>query len=203
MKEEKKKKALIFDVGGVLVFYNHMIAAKKMSKLIDVDPKKIFKIINGGRNNFTVSYELGNPKEIYWGVMEKKFGKKIPYDKFNKIWCEIFWPNKDLLETLKKLKKEYRLALISNIGPLHWNYLNKKYQLGKISSIKTLSYKVKLRKPDKKIYLNTLRKLKVNPEEAIFIDDKKENSTGAKKIGMHGIHFKSNKNLLIDLKRLN
>lgn len=203
-KEKGKIKAVMFDLGGVLIPYNHMIAARKMSKTINVPAKEIFHIINSNKGNFTSTYELGAPRKKYWGIMEKqlKLKRKIPYKKFDNIWNTIFHPNKKTISFIKKLKKNYKVALISNIGSLHKNHLEKKYKLNKLFSVRIYSYRIGSRKPKQKIFKEALKRLNIKPKESVFIDDRKENVRGAMKIGIHGILFRNNKQLFSDLKKL-
>ena len=56
-----------------------------------------------------------------------------------------------------------------------------------------------VRKPDKEIFNLTLKKLKLNPQQVLFIDDKIENIQGAKKLGIPSILFKNNKDLIEQL----
>jgi putative hydrolase of the HAD superfamily len=203
--EQKKRgiKALIFDLGGVIIFYDHMIAARQMSKIIERDAKEIFKILNSNRGRFTCAYELGKPRRVYWDIAKKRLRvKKIPEKKFDELWTTMFWPNKKMISQIKKLRKNYRIALISNIGSLHLKYLEKKYSLNKLFPVRVYSYKVGVRKPKPKIFKTVLKRLKVKPKEAVFIDDRPENARGAEKLGMHGIYFKSNKQTFKELKRL-
>jgi len=202
-KIKPKIKALIFDIGGVVVFYDHRIAARKMSELISVPAKKIFNILDSSKNKFTNSYELGDLPDAYWGIMAKELGvKKIDTRKFGKLWNTIFWPNKELFSFIKKLKKNYKIGLISNTGKLHENYVFQKYKLKNLFSIRVFSYEIKSRKPDKKIYLAALKKLKAKPEEVIFVDDRIENVRGARKLGLYGLYFKNNKQFFSELKKL-
>ena len=147
-----KIKAIIFDLGGVVVFYDHMIAAQKMSKIIHVSSKQIFKIINNSKSKFELAYELGSQKNIYWGAMEKELNVEIPYEKFDELWCTIFRPNRKIISLIKKLKKEYKVGLISNTGSLHKKYLFNKYPIEKLFSVKVFSYKIKARKPSPKSF---------------------------------------------------
>ena len=195
-------KAVIFDMGQVFIYYDVMIAAKKMSKIIKVPTKEIFEVVNSARTNFTHDYELGKPPKVYWGELEKKFNVKIDIKQFEKFWTYIFWPNKPMIRLIKKLKKKYKIAVLSNTGAPHINYLEKKYNIFSIFDAKIYSYKVKQRKPGPKIYKETLKKLKVRPNEAVFIDDRIENVRGAEKLGIHGIHFKNNKQFLREIKKL-
>jgi len=202
-KIKPKIKALIFDIGGVIAFYDHRIAARKMSKLINVPAKKIFDILDSSKNKFTNSYELGDLPDVYWAIMAKEFGvKKIDIRKFGKLWNTIFWPNKKLFPFIKKLKKNYKVGLISNIGRLHENYLSRKYKLKNLFSIRVFSYEIKSRKPNPKIFRVILKKLKAKSREVIFVDDRIENVRGARKLGIRGICFKNNKQFFNELKKL-
>ncbi len=201
---EHKIKALIFDVGGVVIFYDHMIAAKKMSKVINVSPKRIFKVLSGRWNKHTVASDLGEPSRKYWKIVAKILEvKKIPYKNFDNLWNTIFWPNKRIFPLLIKLRKEgYKIACISNTNFTHIRYILKKYNLRKFFDVLVFSCDVKTRKPHPKIYKIALKRLNIKPEEAIFIDDKHENVHGAEKLGINGIIFKSNKQTVKDLAKL-
>lgn len=203
--EQKKRgiKALIFDIGGVIIFYDHMIAARQMSKIIERDAKEIFEILDSNRGGFTHAYELGVSRKTYWRIMEKQLGvKKIPEKKFDELWTTIFWSNKKLISQIRKLKKNYKIALISNTGSLHQKYLDKTYRLNKIFPVRIYSYKIEARKPKPEIFKTALKKLKVKPKEAIFIDDRKQNTKGAERLGMKTVLFKNNKQTIRELDRL-
>ena len=57
--------------------------------------------------------------------------------------------------------------------------------------ILVFSCKEGVRKPEKKIFELTLKKLGVHAPEAVFIDDKKENVKSAEKIGLKTVLFKN------------
>ncbi|KAJ5713170.1 uncharacterized protein N7483_010351 [Penicillium malachiteum] len=46
-----------------------------------------------------------------------------------------------------------------------------------------------MRKPDTCFYEHVLREMSIVPAEAIFVDDKEENVSGAQKVGMMGFVF--------------
>jgi HAD superfamily hydrolase (TIGR01509 family) len=50
-----------------------------------------------------------------------------------------------------------------------------------------------LRKPDKRVYLEATRQLKVDPTHCIFIDDRSKNVEAAVEVGMVGIVFQDAK----------
>ena len=52
-----------------------------------------------------------------------------------------------------------------------------------------LSYKVKMTKPDPKIYELLLSEYNLKADECIFIDDTLRNVEAAEKLGIHGVRF--------------
>ena len=61
---------------------------------------------------------------------------------------------------------------------------------------------VGFRKPDPQIYEMALERLKCEPEECIFIDDKKRNTDAGEKLGIKGIVFEDASKLIEDLSKL-
>ncbi len=51
------------------------------------------------------------------------------------------------------------------------------------------SYRVRMRKPDPRIFQHLLHKIAIEPENILFVDDKAANVTVAENLGMHGHVF--------------
>ena len=90
MKPKKKNKkqevkALIFDIGNVLIFYDHVIAAIKMSKLTKVSPDKILSVISSDKSKFTLVSDKGVSLKEYWNIAFKEWNVKESPKKFQDI----------------------------------------------------------------------------------------------------------------------
>jgi len=106
------------------------------------------------------------------------------------------------MEIVKKLKKDkYKLAILSNTICSHAR-INRKKGLYDLFPIVILSNEVGLRKPDPKIFKLVLDQLGTKPEESVFIDNKKEHTNAASKLGLKVIVFKNVNQLKRDLKKL-
>ena len=57
-------------------------------------------------------------------------------------------------------------------------------------------------KPDARIYHIALKRLSVEPKEAVFVDDFIENIIGARELGINAIHFQNREQALQDLRSL-
>jgi putative hydrolase of the HAD superfamily len=108
-----------------------------------------------------------------------------------------------VLDVLLDLKKYYKVWLLSNTNPKHISdELDNKYVFPHLVDGAIYSYKVGLRKPDKEIYLKACELAEVKPKESVFIDDLSENISGAKKVGLKGIHYIGIVELNTSLKQL-
>ncbi len=105
---------------------------------------------------------------------------------------------------LKKLKEEnkYRLFLLSNTSPLHFEYIKQKYDYVNLLEKFALSYELKSLKPDDIIYKKTIVHLGIDPAESVFIDDLKENCEAAEKHGIRTICYDKNDHVAFE-KRFN
>jgi putative hydrolase of the HAD superfamily len=97
----------------------------------------------------------------------------------------------DAVETLKYFKGEgYKLGLVSNtIFPDRFHLTElKRFKLFPYLDTIFFSSEVGYKKPHPQIFLQCLERLRIEPEESLFIGDKLiEDIGGAKNVGMKGI----------------
>ena len=95
----------------------------------------------------------------------------------------------------------YTLAVLSDQWHLSEDPIMPK-KLYKRFGVVIVSCDVGLRKPDPKIYKLALKKLKLKPNQAVFVDNQEWNLKPAQKLGMKTILFKDNKQLIKALEKL-
>jgi putative hydrolase of the HAD superfamily len=98
-------------------------------------------------------------------------------------------------------KKGYRIAMLSNVA-MAINAVNARKFRWDMFHHRFLSCYVGIRKPDPRIFKHALEKIGVRPEEAVFIDDVRENIVVAKKLGINAIHFRNPRQLERELKKI-
>jgi HAD superfamily hydrolase (TIGR01509 family) len=96
---------------------------------------------------------------------------------------QLYRPYPRATQTLSKLHKRYLLALVSNCTMGTRNEINN-LSLTKFFEHMSLSYEVGVRKPDERIYLDTLKALKLKGHECIFIADEISDLEGARPLKM-------------------
>ena len=201
IKIHPKIKAVIFDLGNVLVNYDVEKAAKRFSAASGLSTQEIWKRFF--LSKFEQAYTRGeiSTREFH-GIACKTLGVSISLATFRHYWNDIFWENPGMEKLLIRIKKHYPLYLISNTNALHYNHIKKNFKLLRHFKRKFPSHEVGARKPDLKIYRRVLKKIGLKPEETVFIDDMKSFIAGARKAGMHAIHFKGRPALLKALRNL-
>ncbi len=196
-----KIKAVIFDLGNVLVNYDIKKAAKRFSAESGLSTREIWKRFFLSR--FEQAYTRGeiSTREFH-KIACKTLGVSLPLAVFSHYWNDIFFENPGMEKLLVRVKKHYPLYLISNTNALHFNYIKKRFKLLRHFRRKFPSHKVGARKPDPRIYRRVLKQIHLRPEETVFIDDMKSFIEGARRTGMHAIVFRGLKRLIRDLRRL-
>jgi len=94
--------------------------------------------------------------------------------------CKLY---EDVISTLSTLKKKYKMALVSNCAIGAREIMNA-LDLANYFSCFILSYEVGVRKPNRPIYLEALKNLKLEPYECIFVADEISDLEGAMEVGL-------------------
>jgi len=196
-----KIKAVIFDLGNVLVNYDVKKAARRFSEAGGISQFRIWA--HFFLSKFEQAYTRGeiSTQEFYREAC-RVFKNPVSYKTFKYYWNDIFWENPGMEKLLIRIKKHYPLYLISNTNALHYTHIKKEFKLLRHFTRKFPSHEVGARKPDLKIYRRVLKRIRLRPEETVFIDDMKSFIEGARKAGMHAIRFKSRSRLIKDLRKL-
>jgi epoxide hydrolase-like predicted phosphatase len=201
-------KAVIFDMGSVLIGAEWRIIYKRIAKKLRLSEEKVKKISRPLLDKWNIGKI--NERE-FWKGFEEQLGRKIDCSFTKNLWFRSHINYvRDIRESWKIIAelraKKVLLAIISNTIPPH---VQSHRKTGRISKLRKLGVKffiwscsVGLRKPNPKIYKIALKKLKLPAKEYIFIDDKLAHIKAAKKLGMIGIHFQTPKKLKKDLIKL-
>jgi len=183
-----KYSVIVFDLGNTLIRFDHNISAKKIANLCKLDSKKIYDAFFD--SEITRAFEKGeiSPKEFYRRA-SLLLGVKIPYKDFVAIWNDIFWEDKEACGLARRLKKNYRLFLLSNVNRLHFEHVERKFDIIKIFDEIILSYLVGATKPDRLIFEDVIRRAGGDREGLLYIDDREDLIKEALSMGIDSIKF--------------
>jgi len=94
-------------------------------------------------------------------------------------------------EFILAMKKQYKLALITNDLSEWSQYLREKYQLDPYFEVIAVSGDLKMKKPDARIFQYTLDRLGCSASDCVYIDDRRRNLEAARELGMDTVLFNS------------
>ncbi len=195
-------KAVLCDLGNVIVFVDHKKIAKGLAKFSDKNEEYIRKFFlnSMARKRFDVGKITA---ARLFADFKNKLNLKMGLIQFKKTWCSCFTGiNKDMVALLNSLKKNYKLVLLSNTDEIHFNCLKNKHKVIGIFDEFVLSYKIGHTKPSPKIYLRALKKAGAFPTKVAYIDDIKEFVSASKLFGIKGIQYTNFEELKKELRRL-
>jgi epoxide hydrolase-like predicted phosphatase len=92
--------------------------------------------------------------------------------------------------------------LLSNAPARLETMLHNEWHIADCFDVIVISALVGMMKPDPAIYRLTLNQLQVAPQEAVFIDDMRENVEAAAALGIHAIQFTTRDGTLKELEAL-
>ena len=200
-------KAIVFDLGGVIVdldfsnFYNKIITQSPLNKPQTPIILEFFRqsdIYHQGLMSDEEFYQLACDLLQVCALDQKDF-----FEAFNSIISGINPKSIDVVKQLRDMN-QYKLIALSNVNSSHWEYIsNKKWGFLEYFDEMILSHEIHMTKPDKEIFQYTIKKAGCKPEEIIFIDDGLNNIRSARELGIVGIKFINNEELIKELKNLN
>ena len=191
--------AIIFDIGGVLLGPADAPMREKWASRCGLSPEAFDQIMyfsEWGEQALSGAYTHA---EI-WALLGEKLN--VPAADLRELEADYWDGNWDsqILTYCRKLKMNYRLAVISDAYP-GAREMVKPWVNDDLFELIVFSAEEKVRKPNPVIYQRTLARLGVAPEDALFIDDRLENIEGANAVGMHAIQYSRFSQFLADLEK--
>ena len=193
-------KAIIFDLGRVIVPFDFNRGYEKISVLCGVPASQISALISPTR--LVQQFECGQLEpRAFVSQLSAHLKMEPTYEEFCEIWSSIFLPHTLVREKLLEgLAKNYRLVLLSNTNAIHFEMIRENYPLLRHFHSFVLSYEVGAMKPDPLIYRRAVEEARCLPEECFFTDDIAEYVEGAKRQGIDAVQFESGEQIESELR---
>lgn len=197
-------KAVIFDLGGVILRTEYQAPRQHLAESFGMDYDDIDQIVFGGGPNGSAARAFVGEiteKEHWLNIMKML---KQPADEYERIREEFFAGDvidHALVDFIRSLRGKYKTCLISNAFDDLREYIVRE-KFDDAFDHMVISAEVKVAKPNAKIYHIALEQLQVQAEEAVFVDDFIENIEACEKFGMQGVHFQDSKSAIQQVKDL-
>ena len=194
-------RAVIFDYGMVLTGQPNTRAHDEMLRITGLPRERFESLYWADRH----AYDEGKLTGIaFWQKLARDAGLDLQQSTIEELnlWDARMWTTESpaMLAWQQRLKQHGLLtAILSNMGDSVLENIQREFDWLRRFDVLVWSFQHNLAKPDPAIYHLALQKLGVNPEEALFIDDKQVNIDAALALGMLAIQFSTVERLRSDL----
>jgi glucose-1-phosphatase len=198
----RKVRAVIFDIGRVLIRLDVARAMNGMASGLSLSPEELWSAIE--KDPRWKDWQEGRISARDWHLrMKQRFGGSATFEEFTETWNLALDPKPiHGNELFEKLSGNYRLALLSNTDPIHVAHMESRYDFFSYFPARIYSCAVGAAKPNPLIYREALQACKVQAEEAVYVDDIAGYVEAAERLGMAGIQFQSPGQLVVALQAL-
>jgi HAD superfamily hydrolase (TIGR01509 family) len=195
-------KAIIFDMGGVILRTEDHTPRTELAKRFGMTREELELLVFTSPSAMEATVGMISDRQHWANVW-----KELNVPEAEQAACEkAFWDgdaiDQKLIAFLRAQKGRYTTALLSNAWPSAREALTDYYHCMDAFDVSMFSYEVGLAKPDPAIYRQILERVGVKAEEAIFVDDVKENILAAAALGIHGIQFRGTDDALVQIAEL-
>ncbi|OGM37601.1 hypothetical protein A3E41_05225 [Candidatus Woesebacteria bacterium RIFCSPHIGHO2_12_FULL_38_9] len=187
-------KFIYFDVGGVVI--RDFSGTNKWSVL-----KNVIGVNKENNKEFDLLYDKYEKEELCLTrnvdtlvpIFSKKFGINFPPEfSMLEYFINNFDNNRSLWPILRRIKKTYRIGLLTNMYIGMFDDIKNKGLLPPVEWEITIdSTKVGLQKPDPKIFDLAQKQSGVNNSEILFVDNNQKNIDAAEKFGWQTFYYDS------------
>ncbi len=184
-------KTFIFDLGKVIVQFDHSRIVDRIEQFCDYKSEEIYKIIFA--STIIHDYDLGKISSLqFYETVKDLLNLQMNFVEFSNAWnCTFDLEPIIPQEFIKNLSQKYRLLVLSDTNELHFEFIKQNFPVLQYFDDYVLSYQIGAVKPYPEIFLKAIEKANCSAEECFFTDDREPNVLGAQKVGMQAVQFLS------------
>ena len=181
-------KAVIFDLGNVLLQVDHAVAVRGLSAR---SGSGLYEAIS--ESPLLQRLESGElAAQPFFEEMVRHTGLSVSYREFCAAFCDIFSPVEEMIEANENLRgRGLPTYLFSNTNELHWRHIRQRHEFVSHFEGHFLSYELRCMKPRQPIYEAVEHGTGLKANELLYIDDRAENIEAGSKRGWQVIHHRS------------
>ncbi|MCD6577462.1 MAG: HAD family phosphatase [Anaerolineaceae bacterium] len=191
-------KAVIWDLSGVVLHTVKGTFYSLMAERLGAPLKDVERLMSSTENKL---WDLGEMTDDTFYTFILK-GLNMPMEKksiLRKFVLDDFYIDQEILAYIKKIHKSFTTVLLTNFPKHVHDFMKTDWIVDGAFDHIIASCDVKLIKPDPAIYKLTLARIGCQAEESVFIDDWEKNVKAAEKLGIIGIIYQSQSQIINDL----
>lgn len=201
MINEKIIRAVIFDIGGVLIHTGDRAPRHKWETQLGLPEGKLSQLAFGTQVARRAMVGQATEKDVWQEVARTlNLNEETMRELIADFWsCEGL--DGELVRFAQSLRPRYKTAILSNAFSSARQAVSENFQLDAAVDQMIISAEVGLAKPDARIFHLACERIGIAPTEAIFIDDVLENIESARAIGMHGVQFQDTAQAIAEVRQ--
>lgn len=177
-----------FDLGNVLLPFDHMKPCRALAACHGVDAAWIFERIFG--DGLETRFESGEwNADEFMSACERALGLGLDRATFPDLWSDIFEANEEMERLVAEIRPRTRLCLVSNTNPWHFAHAMRRFAVLAAFENRVLSFEVGCLKPDPRVF-RRIRAFVGDDDLPIYVDDLAPNVRGAEEAGFRGVLFR-------------
>ncbi len=183
---------IYFDLGNVLLNFDHLRACRQMGEVAGVPPETVLQTVF--ESGLELRYERGDVDDRgFYDAFCQATGTKPDLEALINAGSDIFWLNVPIMPIVAALDGAgYRLGILSNTNRAHWQWCSSHYGIVRTAfEVYALSFELNACKPEAKIFAEAARLAGVEPGEIFFVDDIAGHVAGAKAAGFDAVQYTS------------
>ena len=197
-----KPKALLFDLGGVVIEVDIRQSFDHWGKAAGIDPVQLAR--QNLRDETHERYERGEIATAeYMEHLERLLQLDIGHDRMVEGWNALLvGAIEGIADVLKRLSGTVPLYAFSNTNAAHVENFTRRFEdvLSHFDEV-YVSPAIGHRKPELPSFLHVAEAIGLAPGEILFFDDSAENLEGAREAGLRTVHVRSHDDVLEGLAR--
>jgi epoxide hydrolase-like predicted phosphatase len=195
-------KAIIFDFGRVISAQKPPSLFSAYEKDLSIPPGTINPVMFGSKAWRKLLVGRITTDE-YWQAIapQLNLSSAAAISSFRKRYRQDEAVNEGVVQIVCQLRGQYKLGVLSNCPPGLADWL-REWEILHLFDAVLCSGDEGLVKPDPAFFELVFDRLRVAPDEAVFIDDTSGHVLAAQRVGMRGVLFTTSEQLKIDLARL-
>ena len=193
----KPIRCLIFDIGNVLIYFDHGLMISQVAKALGRPREEVEKWLIEEENLMKIEVGKIDFDDLF---SELASHSNIDMTSLKHAFCDIFKANWSLLEKIEGYRNRgFKLMLLSNTNKPHFDFLQEKFSISNLFDEQILSYQVQAMKPDRKIFETAIEKSGFDAAECFYTDDIANYVEAAQLLGIRAVKFSNTSQFINDL----
>jgi FMN phosphatase YigB (HAD superfamily) len=180
-------KAVVFDIGRVLLDFDYRIAIRRLAEHCDLSAEQLRRLLD--QSPLLHRYESGQlSDDQFFAEFRSAAGFRGDLARFAGLFRDIFTPIEPMVHLQAEVKaRGVPTFIFSNTNPLQFGHIREQYPFFSGFSGFVLSFEHGAMKPDPRLYEVVERVTGRAGAELFYLDDRPENVEAARARGWRGI----------------